>query len=78
MRRVREGVAVARNPMNPKQERRVSLRPEDVGAIVFWTKNPAPLLPHLFFRIVQTGEQNNQKSHVIVQRHPCRKTVPAV
>ena len=47
MRRVREGFAVARNPMNPKQERRVSLRPEDVGAIVFWTKNPAPLLPRL-------------------------------
>ena len=25
----------------------VSLAPEDVIAIVFWTKNPAPLLPHL-------------------------------
>ena len=47
MRRVREGFAVARNPMNPKQQRRVSLRPEDVEAIVFWTKNPAPLMPRL-------------------------------
>lgn len=47
LRRVREGFAVARNPMNPKQERRVSLRPEDVDAVVFWTKNPAPLLPRL-------------------------------
>ena len=47
MRRVREGFAVARNPMNPKQQRRVSLRPEDVEAIVFWTKNPAPLIPRL-------------------------------
>lgn len=47
LRRVREGFAVARNPMNPKQERRVSLRPEEVDAIVFWTKNPAPLLPRL-------------------------------
>lgn len=26
---------------------RVSLRPEDVLAIVLWTRNPAPLLPHL-------------------------------
>jgi hypothetical protein len=26
---------------------RVSLRPEDVLAIVFWTRNPKPLLPHL-------------------------------
>ena len=47
MRRVREGFAVARNPMNPKQQRRVSLRPEDVEAIVFWTKNPAPMLARL-------------------------------
>lgn len=47
LRRVREGFAVARNPMNPRQQRRVSLRPEDVDAIVFWTKNPSPLLPRL-------------------------------
>lgn len=47
LRRVREGYAVARNPMNPRQQRRVSLRPEDVEAIVFWTKNPAPLMPRL-------------------------------
>lgn len=47
LRRVRDGFAVARNPVNPRQERRVSLRPEDVDAIVFWTKNPAPLLPRL-------------------------------
>lgn len=47
MRRVRDGYAVARNPMNPRQERRVSLRPEDVDAIVFWTKNPAPMLLRL-------------------------------
>lgn len=26
---------------------RVSLRPEDCLALVFWTRNPAPLLPHL-------------------------------
>ena len=47
LRRVREGYAVARNPMNPRQQRRVSLRPKDVDAIVFWTKNPAPLMPRL-------------------------------
>jgi hypothetical protein len=29
------------------QVKRVSLRPEDCLAIVFWTRNPAPLLPHL-------------------------------
>ncbi len=47
MRRVREGYAVARNPMDPRQTRRVSLRPEDVTAIIFWTKNPTPMLPRL-------------------------------
>ena len=30
-----------------KTWRRVSLKPEDVGAIVFWSKNYAPLLPNL-------------------------------
>jgi len=33
-----------RNPMNPHQVSRVSLRPEDVDGVVFWTKNAAPML----------------------------------
>jgi len=47
MRRVRDGCCVTRNPFNPRQARRVSLKPEDVTAIVFWSKNPAPLMEHL-------------------------------
>ncbi|MDA1001539.1 MAG: DUF1848 domain-containing protein, partial [bacterium] len=35
-----------RNPFNGKTHR-VSLLPEDVRAYVFWTRNAAPLLPHL-------------------------------
>jgi DNA repair photolyase len=35
------------NPCNPGQVARVSLHPEEVEAVVFWTKNPAPLLPVL-------------------------------
>jgi len=46
-RRLEEGFAVSRNPMNPRQIRRVSLAPEDAGCIVFWTKNPAPMIPRL-------------------------------
>lgn len=42
--RLREGYALAVNPMNPRQARRVSLLPEDVDALVFWSKNPRPLL----------------------------------
>ena len=40
--RLRQGEVLVRNPMNPRRVSRVSLRPEDVDGIVFWTKNPAP------------------------------------
>lgn len=45
MRRLREGFCLVPNPMNPGQIAEVSLKPSDVHAIVFWTKNPAPMLP---------------------------------
>ncbi len=38
---------MVRNPMNPNMIRRVSLEPEYVDCIVFWSKNPAPLLEKL-------------------------------
>ncbi len=45
--RVRAGFCVVPNPFRPAQVSRVSLEPQDVDAFVFWSKNPAPLLPHL-------------------------------
>lgn len=45
--RIGEGFVDVRNPMNPGQIRRVRLLPEDVDCFVFWTKNPAPMLPLL-------------------------------
>lgn len=45
-RRLEAGFAEYRNPFNGKTHR-VSLFPEDVRAYVFWTRNAAPLLPHL-------------------------------
>ena len=45
--RLREGFVLVKNPRNAKQVKRVSLAPEDVDGIVFWTKNPQPMLPHL-------------------------------
>jgi len=45
--RVRAGYCDVPNPMNPRQVSRVSLKPDDVAAIVFWTRNPKPLLRHL-------------------------------
>ena len=41
------GFAMTRNPMNPGQVRRVDLTPPAVDAIIFWSKNPAPLLAGL-------------------------------
>lgn len=47
MNRVRAGFCTVPNPVTPKQVTRVSLLPNEVEAIVFWTKDPAPFLPHL-------------------------------
>jgi len=45
MARLRAGYAPWRNPFNPRQSQYVSFR--KTRAVVFWSKNPAPLLPHL-------------------------------
>ena len=45
--RLKEGFVYTRNPMNPKQISRLELSPETVDCIVFWTKNPEPMLCRL-------------------------------
>lgn len=45
--RIREGFVCVRNPMNFHQVSRISLSPDVVDGIVFWTKNPLPLMPRL-------------------------------
>ncbi|MHB1461679.1 MAG: DUF1848 domain-containing protein [Armatimonadota bacterium] len=47
MQQLRQGSCISVNPFNPAQQRVVSLLPEDVDAIVFWTKNPKPMLPYI-------------------------------
>ncbi|MFH1190073.1 MAG: DUF1848 domain-containing protein [Candidatus Omnitrophota bacterium] len=47
MNRIRAGYCTVPNPFNPKQISRVSLKPQDVHAIVFWTRDPAPMLKYL-------------------------------
>lgn len=42
--RIREGFVLVPNPYNPKLISRVRLDPAVVDCIVFWTKNPAPML----------------------------------
>lgn len=45
--RIQEGCALVRNIRDYHQVRRVSLAPSQVACIVFWTKNPAPMIPLL-------------------------------
>lgn len=47
MNRLREGSVMVRNPMNPRQVSRIALTRDVVDCIVFWTKNPLPLMPYL-------------------------------
>ena len=44
MARLRVGYAPWRNPFNPRQRQYVSFR--KTRAVIFWSKNPAPLLPY--------------------------------
>ena len=53
---LRQGFAEVKNPYNPDQVSKVSLLPDEVLAIVFWTKNPTPLLAHLA-EIEKTGHR---------------------
>jgi len=47
MNRIREGYCTVPNPFNSKQISVIELSPKNVEAIVFWTRNPRPLLEHL-------------------------------
>ena len=45
--RVKEGFVYVRNPMNAHQVSKIDITPEVVDCIVFWTKNPEPMLNRL-------------------------------
>lgn len=45
--RLKEGFLYVRNPMNIYQVSKITLTPEVVDFIVFWTKNPTPMLDRL-------------------------------
>ena len=62
-RRFRAGFLCVRDPMNFRQVSRITLNPNVIDCIVFWTKNPAPMLPYLdeyrrymyYFQFTLTG-----------------------
>ncbi|MBW2011811.1 MAG: DUF1848 domain-containing protein [Deltaproteobacteria bacterium] len=45
--RIKEGFLYVRNPMNRKQISKIMLNKEVVDCIVFWTKNPKPMMDKL-------------------------------
>lgn len=47
MNRIREGYLYVQNPFNTNKFKKVDLSPSKVDAIVFWSKNPRPLMPYL-------------------------------
>lgn len=61
--RIKEGYVYVRNPMNPRQVSKIALSAEVVDCIVFWTKNPKPMLAKLdalntytyYFQFTLTG-----------------------
>ena len=47
MNRLRSGFVLSANPFNLRQVSRVPLSPAWVDMIVFWSKQPEPMLKHL-------------------------------
>ncbi|MCX8131589.1 MAG: DUF1848 domain-containing protein [Clostridia bacterium] len=45
--RLKEGYVLTRNPINHSQVSRISLSPDVVDCIVFWTKDAKNIIPHL-------------------------------
>lgn len=45
--RIKEGFVLVRNPMNIHRISRINLSPDVVDGIVFWTKNPIPMIDRL-------------------------------
>ncbi len=70
--RIKEGYFYVRNPMNPRQVSKIRITPELVDCIVFWTKNPQPMLSRLrelepypyYFQFTLTGYGRDMERNV--------------
>lgn len=70
--RLKEGYLYVRNPINAHQISKIILSPEVVDCIVFWTKNPEPMLARLdelgaykyYFQFTLTGFGKDIEYHV--------------
>jgi hypothetical protein len=67
--RIKEGFLQVRNPMNEHQVSKIDLSPEVIDCIIFWTKNPAPMLERLdelkdykyYFQFTLTGYEKDME-----------------
>ena len=79
--RVKEGFVYVRNPMNAHQVSKIDITPEVVDCIVFWTKNPEPMLDRLdelssydyYFQFTLTGYGKDMECNV---PHKKEKMIP--
>lgn len=70
--RIKEGYLYVRNPMNYHQVSKINLSSDVVDCIVFWTKNPEPMIDKLeqlkdykyYFQFTLTGYGNDIESLV--------------
>ncbi|MGN0485251.1 MAG: DUF1848 domain-containing protein [Lachnospiraceae bacterium] len=79
--RIKEQCLYVRNPMNAHQISRIDLSPEVVDCIVFWTKNPEPMIArleelkqyHYYFQFTLTGYGKDIEPNV---PHKKEKMIP--
>lgn len=73
MNRIREGYVLNKNPFNANQIKRIPLTSYQVDTIVFWTRNPKPLMKYLdeldekrfnyYFQYTITGYPRELEKH---------------
>lgn len=79
--RIKEGFVYVRNPMNVHQVSKIDIHPEFVDCIVFWTKNPEPMINRLeelaaydyYFQFTLTGYGKDIESNI---PHKKEKMIP--
>ncbi len=79
--RIKEGFVYVRNPMNARQVSKIDITPKVVDCIVFWTKNPEPMLSRLdelalydyYFQFTLTGYGKDMECNV---PHKKEKMIP--
>ena len=70
--RIKEGFLYVRNPMNAHQISEIKITPDVVDCIVFWTKNPLPMMKRLdeikdynyYFQFTLTGYGNDVEANL--------------